>query len=202
MALKLPCTHFPLPIFLPCLSPPPWCRTFTCACASAATCPPSLGKPRGQTQTSPLPAQQPFLPTASLPPLLPLPHSSCALCLSPGRAPSWPQAGGELLVPCSALAHWPLQVGLSEPPLSLLSQGLRGRLMGQRRISARKACSSAEHAEVSHGLGTVQCPWCAFPAEPVAAGTACCFHLLSMPRSPERPCHSASDTRRAAQICR
>lgn len=58
MALKLPCTHFPLPIFLPCLSPPPWCRMFICARASAATCPPSLGKPRGQTQTSPLPAQQ------------------------------------------------------------------------------------------------------------------------------------------------
>ena len=172
----------------------------TCLCSHLPTL---LRQTKGTDPniSAPRPAE-PFLPTASSPPLLPLPHSSCALCVSPGRAPSWPQAGGELLVPCSAPAHWPLQVGLSEPLLWLLSQGLRGRLMGQRRISARKACSSAEHTEVSHGLGMVQCPWCAFPAEPMAAGTACCSHLLNVPCSPERPCHPASDTRRAAQICR
>lgn len=49
MALKLPYTRFPLPIFLP--FPSPQCGIFTCACAPAAT---SSGKRRGQTQTPPL----------------------------------------------------------------------------------------------------------------------------------------------------
>lgn len=107
--LKLPCTHFPSPIFLLC---PP-----SCSVVHSPAHPPQANQ-GDKTQVSLLLAQQSPL----------YHHCHCfpfvALCDSPGRTTCWPQAHGECLVPCSAPAHRSLWVGLSKSVLLLLVQGL------------------------------------------------------------------------------
>lgn len=106
MVLKLSCTHFPLPILLPCPS--------SCSVVHSPANAPQANQ-GDKTQVSLLLTQQ-----------SPLYHHCFlfpALCGSPGRTMCWPQAHGECLVPCSAPAHRSLWVGLSEPVLLLLVPG-------------------------------------------------------------------------------
>lgn len=188
MVLKLPCTHFPLPIFLPCPS--------SCSMVHSPAHPPQANQ-GDKIQVSLLLTQQSPLYR----------HCHCFLfpapCGSPGGTACWPQAHGECLVPCSAPAHRSLWVGLSQPVLLLLLvPGPRRRPGGQRWPSACEGCSNPEHTEIPDGLGTVQCSWWLVPAEPIAAAMVCCSHILNVFHSLGGPCHPASDTRRAAWTCR